>query len=196
MKPEKQTVAHAAVCFSKSEKKVKKRFVGNKSEIHFVFLAKCAIMKSDEFLGGDKMENCIFCNIVSGKLPGHVLYENQNVLAFLDLSQTTKGHTLIVPKTHRGDVFEMRAQEMEEVFSIVPQLAQALKQTFGCVGLNLVNNNGKVAGQTVFHYHVHLIPRYEAGDFGIDFSNNMADYSSDDLGALRASILKNLEASS
>jgi len=139
------------------------------------------------------MENCIFCKIIAQEIPGHVLYENENVLVFLDISQTTKGHTLVIPKVHRKDVFEMEATEMEQVFSVVPKVAKALKMTFNCSGLNIINNNGEVAGQTVFHYHVHLIPRYLDDRFGVLFANNMADYTSEDLSALKDQIKQKLE---
>lgn len=140
------------------------------------------------------MENCIFCKIITGDIPGHVIYEDEHLLVFLDISQTTKGHTLIIPKVHRADVFEMKPCEMEKVFSIVPKIATILKKTFNCTGLNVVNNNGESAGQTVFHYHVHLIPRYGNDDFGIRFVNNMENYDHKALAGLKSRIMKSLEA--
>ena len=140
------------------------------------------------------MENCIFCKIIAGDIPGHVLYEDDHVLVFLDISQTTKGHTLVIPKLHRVDVFEMKPHEMEKIFSIVPKIATILKEAFGCTGLNVVNNNGESAGQTVFHYHVHLIPRYGNDGFGIRFANNMRNYDHAALAELRHHIVKSLEA--
>lgn len=140
------------------------------------------------------MENCIFCKIITGDISGHVLYEDEHVLVFLDISQATKGHTLIIPKVHRTDVFEMKPHEMEKVFSIVPKISAILKKTFDCTGLNIVNNNGESAGQTVFHYHVHLIPRYGNDDFGIRFVNNMENYDNEALAELKSSIMKGLEA--
>jgi len=139
------------------------------------------------------MENCIFCKIINGEIPGHIIYENEFVLTFLDISQTTKGHTLIIPKKHCVDIFEMDEMLMQQVFVVVPKIAAALKTTFGCSGINLVNNNGAVAGQSVFHYHVHLIPRYEKDDFGINFTNNMNDYDSEKLSNLKTSIMKNVK---
>ena len=139
------------------------------------------------------MKDCIFCKIIAREIPGHVVYENESVLAFLDISQTTKGHTLIIPKTHRIDVFEMEAKAMEQVFSVVPKIARALKETFGCSGMNVVNNNGESAGQTVFHYHVHLIPRYKDDRFGIMFANNMKHYDAEKLAALKDRIKANIE---
>ena len=138
------------------------------------------------------MKDCIFCKIVSGEIPGHVVYENEHVLAFLDISQTTKGHTLIIPKVHRTDIFEMESSVMEQVFSVVPKIANALKATFSCTGINIVSNNGESAGQTVFHYHVHLIPRYGNDKFGIRFVSNMKDYDAEKLAALKDRIKKNM----
>jgi len=139
------------------------------------------------------MKECIFCKIIADEIPRHVVYEDEHVLAFLDISQTTEGHTLIVPKIHRVDVFEMDEGLMAQVFSVVPKIAHALKKTFGCSGINVVNNNGKSASQTVFHYHVHLIPRYRSDQFSIKFANNMEDYDAEQLVALKNSIKANIE---
>ena len=138
------------------------------------------------------MKNCIFCKIIAGEVPGHVVYENEHVLAFLDISQTTEGHTLIIPKVHRIDIFEMEASDMEQVFSVVPKIARALLTTFNCSGINIVSNNGKSAGQSVFHYHVHLIPRYGNDKFGIRFVSNMKNYNTEKLTALKEQITANL----
>lgn len=104
------------------------------------------------------MKQCIFCKIINKEIPGHILFENEHVLAFLDISQTTKGHTLVIPKKHVEDVFSMTEEDMAHVFSVVPKIANALKTTFNADGMNIVNNNKPVAGQTVFHYHVHSEP--------------------------------------
>ena len=137
------------------------------------------------------MTNCIFCKIINKEIPGHVLFENEHVLAFLDISQTTKGHTLVIPKVHVQDVFEMSSLAMSEVYKVIPRLANALKETLGASGMNVVNNNGAVAGQTVFHYHVHLIPRYEEQDgFKCVYTNNMNNYSVEELTALKEDVLR------
>ena len=140
------------------------------------------------------MKDCIFCKIITGEIPGHVVYENEHVLAFLDISQTTEGHTLIIPKVHRVDIFEMEASVMEQVFSVAPKIARALKTAFNCRGINIVSNNGKSAGQSVFHYHVHLIPRYgkDKDKFRIKFVNNMGNYDAEKLLGLKDQIKLNL----
>lgn len=115
------------------------------------------------------MENCIFCKIVEGVIPSTKIYENDHVLAFADISPATKGHTLLIPKRHCVDLFEMDSELAAQVFSVVPKVAQLLKDTHNCQGLNLINNNGSLAGQCVFHYHLHLIPRYENDEFAEKF---------------------------
>ena len=139
------------------------------------------------------MKDCIFCKIIARVIPGHIVYEDEHVLAFLDISQATEGHTLIIPKIHRNDIFEMESSAMEQVFSVVPKIARALKETYGCSGINIVSNNGKSAGQTVLHYHVHLIPRYGDDKFGIRFVNNMEDYDAEKLTALKDKVKKNMQ---
>lgn len=139
------------------------------------------------------MSQCIFCKIINKEIPGHIVFENEHVLAFLDISQTTKGHTLVIPKKHVDDVFSMTEEDMCHVFSVVPKIANALKATFDADGMNIVNNNKPVAGQTVFHYHVHLIPRYTSEDsFDVKYTNNMAKYTPEALAALKEEILTNL----
>ncbi len=139
------------------------------------------------------MNQCIFCKIINKEIPGQILFENEHVLAFLDISQTTKGHTLVIPKKHAEDVFSMSEEDMCHVFSVVPKLANALKTTFNADGMNIVNNNKSVAGQTVFHYHVHLIPRYSTEDsFQINYTNNMSKYTPESLAALKEEVLANL----
>lgn len=139
------------------------------------------------------MNQCIFCKIINKEIPGQILFENEHVLAFLDISQTTKGHTLVIPKKHAEDVFSMSEEDMCHVFSVVPKLANALKTTFNADGMNIVNNNKPVAGQTVFHYHVHLIPRYSTEDsFQINYTNNMSKYTPESLATLKEEVLANL----
>lgn len=139
------------------------------------------------------MNQCIFCKIINKEIPGQILFENEHVLAFLDISQTTKGHTLVIPKKHAEDVFSMSEEDMCHVFSVIPKLANALKTTFNADGMNIVNNNKPVAGQTVFHYHVHLIPRYSTEDsFQINYTNNMSKYTPESLATLKEEVLANL----
>ncbi len=139
------------------------------------------------------MSNCIFCKIINGEIPSAKVFENEHVFAFLDLSQVTKGHTLIIPKVHKENLFELTPEIAKNMFEVVPSIAKALKETFNPLGLNLLNNNGEQAGQSVFHFHMHLIPRYGKGDgFGAVWKDNQSEYSSEDLQKIASDINKNL----
>ena len=94
---------------------------------------------------------CIFCKIVNGDIPSYKVYEDDNFLAFLDISQATIGHTLVVPKKHYENIFEL--PENSEIFNIVIKLSKAVKEATHAEGVNILNNNGLAAGQTVNHYH-------------------------------------------
>ena len=104
--------------------------------------------------------NCIFCKIANGDIPSSTIYEDDFFRVILDLSPATKGHALILPKQHIADIFEMSEDCASKIFVLASRIAKAMKSTLGCDGLNIVQNNGSVAGQTVFHFHMHLIPRY------------------------------------
>jgi histidine triad (HIT) family protein len=127
-------------------------------------------------------DTCIFCKIVNGDIPAAKVFENEQVLAFLDISQVSKGHTLVIPKQHQENIFELKPETAKEIFSVVPKIANAIKESYEPIGLNILNNNGKAAGQAVFHFHLHLIPRYGKGDgFGAVWKDHSNKYSSDDL---------------
>lgn len=139
------------------------------------------------------MDDCIFCKIVKGEIPSAKVFENEHVLAFLDISQVTKGHTLVIPKTHKENLFELTPELAKNIFEVVPSIANALKNEYNPIGLNTVNNNGEHAGQSVFHFHLHLIPRYGKGDgFGAVWKNNQSDYSPLVLKEMAADISKHL----
>ena len=113
---------------------------------------------------------CIFCKIINGEIPSYKVYEDENFLAFLDISQATIGHTLVIPKKHYENIFEL--PEGSNIFSIVTKLAKAIKKATNVQGVNILNNNGEIAGQTVKHFHIHIIPRYENDDFTFIFPSN------------------------
>lgn len=133
------------------------------------------------------MTDCIFCKIVAGDIPSAKVYEDEQVLAFLDITQVTKGHTLIIPKAHVDNLFEMETDTASQLFAVVPKLAKHLKETLNATGLNLVNNNGETAGQTVFHSHLHLLPRFDQTD-GLQIVFNPKDPDFTALGDLAQSL--------
>lgn len=123
------------------------------------------------------MDNCIFCQIVAGKIPASKVYEDEDVLAFLDISQVTKGHTLVIPKEHVRNLLDMSEDTASKVFAKVPAIARALQKVTGADGANLLNNSEEVAGQTVFHAHIHILPRYgQQDDFQWTFVAKEPDF--------------------
>jgi histidine triad (HIT) family protein len=139
------------------------------------------------------MTNCIFCKIVNGDIPAAKVFENEHVLAFLDISQVTKGHTLVIPKIHKENLYELTPDIAAKLYEVVPSIAKALRTEFNPIGLNTINNNGELAGQSVFHFHLHLIPRYGKGDgFGAVWKSHQDQYSSDQLKEIATSISKHL----
>ena len=125
------------------------------------------------------MADCIFCKIIAREIPSSKVYEDEKVLAFLDISQVTPGHTLVVPKEHFRNVLDMDADSTSQLFARVPDIARKVMKATGAAGMNIINNNEEIAGQTVFHTHVHLVPRYsDADDLKITFAAHEPDFPS------------------
>ena len=119
---------------------------------------------------------CVFCEIVKGNIPSSKVYEDENYLAILDLSQVTLGHTLVMPKKHYDNFLEMGSKQAGELMSIVNVVANKVVKNLDASGCNILNNTNEVAGQTVMHTHVHIIPRYNKDDsIKIEFSENKYD---------------------
>ena len=112
-------------------------------------------------------EDCIFCAIVAGKAPAHRVYEDDMVLIFMDLFPAHAGHTLVIPKHHGANLLEASREELQAVIVQSQPLARALNRVFEPDGIAVLQLNGAAAGQTVFHYHMHLIPRNDGEPFGI-----------------------------
>ena len=104
--------------------------------------------------------NCIFCKIANGEIPSRTIYEDEQFRVFLDLSPAAKGHALIVPKEHYANLYEMPEDLAADVMRLAKKEMALMTQKLSCDGFQLVQNNGETAGQTVFHFHLHLIPRY------------------------------------
>ncbi|MBP5198206.1 MAG: HIT family protein [Lachnospiraceae bacterium] len=108
-----------------------------------------------------RKDDCIFCKIANGEIPSRTVYEDDKFRAVLDLGPATDGHTLILPKDHADNLFDLPEDYAKALIPTAQKIASKMKDNLKCDGLNLVQNNGEVAGQTVMHFHLHLIPRYE-----------------------------------
>lgn len=104
---------------------------------------------------------CLFCSIADGSIPSHTVYETESVQAFLDITPTTPGHVLVIPKGHAENLFDAPMELMRPVFEVVHRLVPVVRAAAEAEGVNIVMNNGKAAGQVIFHPHIHLIPRHE-----------------------------------
>jgi len=110
-----------------------------------------------------RKDDCIFCKIANGEIPSTEICENEGYRVILDLGPASKGHALVLPKEHYDNITEMPEQAIGEAFSLAGKVGKAMQRGLGAAGFNLVQNNGTAAGQTVFHFHIHIIPRYENG---------------------------------
>lgn len=107
---------------------------------------------------------CIFCKIIAGEIPSAKVYEDEYVLAILDISQVTYGHTLVLPKKHCTDILDVDQETMMHIASVLPNLSKKIVSNTKALGCNILSNQGEVAGQTVNHLHFHIIPRYGSDD--------------------------------
>jgi histidine triad (HIT) family protein len=120
-------------------------------------------------------DSCIFCKIANGVIPSETIYEDDTFRAILDLGPASRGHALILPKQHYKDICELDEETAKKVLPLAAKIGNAMKNSLGCAGFNVVQNNGKEAGQTVFHFHVHLIPRYEDGPVMVSWVQSEAN---------------------
>lgn len=116
------------------------------------------------------MEDCIFCKIANGEIPSATLYEDEDFRVILDLGPASKGHALILPKVHSANIYELPDETAGKVMILAKHMASKLTEALGCDGFNIVQNNGEIAGQTVFHFHMHLIPRYKGDKVGLTWT--------------------------
>lgn len=115
-------------------------------------------------------DDCIFCKIVEGEIPSHKVYEDDKMIAFLDVNPVSKGHTLVVPKKHVENIHE--AEGMNYLFDGLVEVSNAVKKAFGAEGVNIAQNNGELAGQEVFHLHFHITPIYEGSELEITYNRS------------------------
>ncbi len=132
---------------------------------------------------------CVFCKIINNEIPCYKVYEDDQVIAFLDISQVTHGHTLVIPKKHYENIFVLDEAIAGELYKAVVKVSNILKKGLNLTDLNIINNNGPVAGQTVNHYHIHLVPRYS--DDGVSFFIPPKEVNHDKLANLLEQILNN-----
>ena len=123
------------------------------------------------------VSDCIFCKIVAGEIPASKVYEDDHFLAFLDISQVTPGHTLVIPKKHARNLLEMTPDETAALFNIVSRVTKKVDSATQPQGMNIISNMEEIAGQSVFHTHVHILPRYsQEDDLKIDFIAHEPDF--------------------
>lgn len=123
--------------------------------------------------------DCIFCMIKDGKIPSKKIYEDDKVFAILDISRLTYGHTLVIPKEHYEDIYAIPEDLYLHVMTVVKKLAKEITTKLNANGVNIVNNNKEVSGQTVKHFHVHILPRYDKDEFG--FKENKTNFDLEEI---------------
>lgn len=119
--------------------------------------------------------DCIFCKIAQGEIPSKTLFENEDFRVIFDISPASKGHVIILPKVHAANIYELPEELVGKAFILAKKVATVLKEVLQCDGINIVQNNGEAAGQTVFHLHVHVIPRYKDDSVKITWVQGTAD---------------------
>ena len=137
-----------------------------------------------------KKQDCIFCRIISGEIPSTTIYENSKFKVIMDIATANKGHVLILPKEHYDNIYDIDTATAGELFELAVMTARALKSVLDCDGMNILQNNGTVAGQTVFHFHMHIIPRYEGDTVNIGWKE--LSYEDGEMEQLREAIRKEM----
>lgn len=133
-------------------------------------------------------DNCIFCKIVKGEIPSNTFYEDDDFKVILDVGPASKGHSLILPKNHYANLFELEDEVAAKVLPLAKKMAAHMTEVLGCDGINVLQNNGEAAGQTVHHFHVHLIPRYIKDNNKSLLTWAQADITSEEMEQIRQSL--------
>ena len=137
-----------------------------------------------------KKDDCIFCRIAAGEIPSATVYEDSICRVILDVNPANKGHALIIPKEHFDNIYSMDAETAAKIFTIATEVAKAQKAELNPDGLNILQNNGEAAGQTVFHFHMHLVPRYIKDNVTMTWIPGKAD--TEELSALSKALRKRI----
>ena len=135
-----------------------------------------------------KDDNCIFCKLANKDIPTNIIYEDDRFTVILDASPATKGHALILPKNHAANIYELPDEDASAVFVLAKKLATKMTEILHCDGFNIVQNNGEVAGQTVFHFHLHLIPRYLNDGNQDKLTWNHAEFTPEEIAEIAAEL--------
>ena len=135
-----------------------------------------------------KDDNCIFCKLANKDIPTNIIYEDDRFTVILDASPATKGHALILPKNHAANIYELPVEDASAVFVLAKKLATKMTEILHCDGFNIVQNNGEVAGQTVFHFHMHLIPRYLNDGNQDKLTWNHAEFTPEEIAEIAAEL--------
>lgn len=114
-----------------------------------------------------KDDNCIFCKLAAGQIPSTTLYEDEDFRVIMDIAPAVKGHTIVLPKQHMNDLLSIEEDTAKKALFVVSKVANAIKDALDCDGINILQNNGEAAGQSVFHLHFHILPRYKDDHFTI-----------------------------
>ena len=128
-----------------------------------------------------KDNNCIFCKLANKDIPTNIIYEDEKFTVIMDASPATKGHALILPKNHAANIYELPDKDAADIFVLAKKMAKKMTEILQCDGFNIVQNNGEAAGQTVFHFHMHLIPRYLNDGNQEKLTWNHADISAEEI---------------
>lgn len=115
-------------------------------------------------------ENCIFCKIIAGEIPSATIYEDGEFKVIMDISPAAKGHAILLSKKHYANLFALEDETASKALIVARKVAKAIMEEFHCDGLNVLQNNGEAAGQTVFHFHIHLIPRYNNDKVNVNWA--------------------------
>lgn len=135
-------------------------------------------------------QDCIFCKIISGDIPSFKLYEDDGTYAFMDINPANDGHALVIPKEHATDVHAISAEAISRTVVTAKKIAAAVEKTLSPSGINLVQCNGEAAGQSVFHFHMHVLPRRKGDDLKMNWGLKPGDM--DEIGKLAEKIKRNL----
>jgi histidine triad (HIT) family protein len=137
------------------------------------------------------MDNCIFCKIAEGEIPSNTIYEDEDFRVILDISPANIGHCLVIPKKHFKDITEIDSEILSKGIKIAQKTAKAQKKALNADGVNILQNNGESAGQTVNHFHIHVIPRFKGDDVVIEF--NSKEHSNEEFAEIKEKIAKELQ---